>query len=188
MNNLIEMYNGIQQVINANESEMGESSYKAISRIITEETQRETLQDVFKISLVNKYINAGYIDLYNDMHLVLMGENHKRTISWSDDGSQPVDEWLLSIAYPTGAYIFGDSYPVKLFQEYFIELKNLGAKFCDTKNHCLYFDSNNAKKVYDLQREILNKYNGKLKEFLEAEELIKLKKRLEELSTTKKQG
>ena len=119
------------------------------------------------------------------MHLILMGEKHRRTISWSDDGLQPDDEWLLSISYPTGAYIFGDSYPKSLFQEYFLELKAIGAKYCDTANHRLYFNHENAKQAYEFKGDIFRKYKGKLTEFLEAEEAVKIRKRLDELEAKK---
>lgn len=105
-----------------------------------------------------------------------------RYISWEDDGKQPNNEWLLCISFSTGAYIFGDDYPVDLFQEFFQELKSHKAKYCDSTNNDLYFSLEDAKDVYNNFQLILNKYREKNKEESKArkikrmeEELLKLK-------------
>lgn len=107
-----------------------------------------------------------------------------RYISWSDDDRQPKDEWLLCIGFSTGAYIFGDDYPAKLFQEFFQELKDYNPKFTDSSNKCLYFSMDKANKIFNEFPKILNKYYDKNKEDLKERRIDKLQKELEKLKTT----
>jgi len=101
---------------------------------------------------------------YNDWTRVNFIDGTERTISWSDDGRQPNDEWLFVISFPTGAYIFGDyfksEYPKQTFNTFFNELKSLGAKYSDSANSSLYFTEENSKKVYDAFWGIFNKYKA----------------------------
>lgn len=99
---------------------------------------------------------------YNDGKHRFIGwfgkEKHNRYISWSDDGSQPVDELLLNISFPTGGYIFGDDYPVNIFNDFWQELKGHGPKYIDTVNHCLYFSIDSASEVFNDFNSIFRKY------------------------------
>lgn len=80
-------------------------------------------------------------------------------ISYSDDDRQPeADEYLYVISFPTGAYIFGQHYPIRLFQEFFHELREYGPKYLDSANKTLYFDSSNAKEIHRDFSGILKKY------------------------------
>lgn len=105
-----------------------------------------------------------------------------RTISWPDNGEQPEEEWLYVISFPTGPYIFGDSYPEKTFQNFFQELKSFGPKYCDTANKSLYFSSNVAKEVYEAFWGILNKHKEKVQEEVKEKRKAELLKELAELS------
>ena len=89
----------------------------------------------------------------------LYGEKYNRTISWSDDGSQPDDELLLLISFPTGPFIFGEDYPEELFKKFFLELKSYGPKHVDTANKSLYFSIDKASKVFNEFNSILKKYD-----------------------------
>lgn len=102
-------------------------------------------------------------------------------ISWEDDGKQPKDEWLFEISFSTGAYIFGQDYEflVPLFQEFFLELKNFGAKYCDSYNHTLYFSLENSRDVY---REYPNVYKKYQEKAFSLSKEIKIKKLQNELS------
>ncbi len=116
----------------------------------------------------------------------LYGDETSRTISWSDDGKQPENEWLYAVCFPSGAYIFGDcmqnNYPTETFNAFFTELKGFEPKYCDTMNHALYFTSENAHKVHGQILPLFQKYkalvvdenNRKRVKELEAE-LAKLK-------------
>lgn len=117
------------------------------------------------------------------MKVGYFGKSTGRSISWSDDGSQPseeTNEWLLVVKFPTGAFIFGDHYPTETFKDFFAELKSFTPKYCDTNNHALYFSSENAAQVverfYDIkasfsdqsQKERIEKKRIKLQEELDS--------------------
>jgi len=97
---------------------------------------------------------------YDDWTHVALYGLEAREISWLDEGEQPNNEWLYCIRFTSGAYIFGDSYPKKTFNAFFIELKSLGAKYSDTPNNALYFTEENSKAVYDAFWGIFNKYKA----------------------------
>lgn len=98
---------------------------------------------------------------YQDwVNVGLYGEETSRTISWSDDGKQPENEWLYAVRFCTGAYIFGDSYPTETFNAFFAELKGFEPKYCDTMNHALYFTSENAHKVHEQILPLFQKYKA----------------------------
>lgn len=122
---------------------------------------------LFGIELQEKYgfdikldevCSTDYFNLRGYMRIGLFGEKTRRTISWSDDGKQPENEYLLNISFPTGAYIFGDDYPTELFQQFFLELKSYNPKYSDTTNKNLYFTLESGSKVFNEFRTIINKY------------------------------
>ena len=104
------------------------------------------------------------------------------SISWSDDGRQPEDEWLLCISFPTGAYIFGEAYPAATFDAFFAELKAFGAKYCDTNNSSLYFTEENSKAVYDAFWDIFKKYKALVTDELKAKRRAELEAELAKLN------
>jgi len=117
------------------------------------------------------------------MSLGLFGEKYRRTISWSDDGKQPEDEVLLYLGFPTGAYIFGDDYPQQLFQEFFQELKTYNPKYSDTTNKNLYFSMDNAGKMFNDFKTILNKYYKKNRKDFKRRKIEKMKEELQKLES-----
>lgn len=156
-------------------------TYKNILSLLTEETEADglikakeinnvirnlELSNLFQIPIEGPYLKYGngWIPVGRQMthrdyfHLGKFGVGTNRCISWSDDGEQPGDEWLLSVCFSSGAYIFGDSYPEDLFNEFFQELKSFGPKYCDTVNHHLYFSHENANLVFNSFPEIFKKY------------------------------
>lgn len=115
----------------------------------------------------------------------LFGESQNRTISWSDDRSQPEDEWLFRIAFSTGAYIFGDyfkdCYPVETFQQFFTELKGFEPKYCDSANKALYFTADKAKAVHEAFWPLFKKYKALVKEEMERKRIKELEQELAKL-------
>jgi hypothetical protein len=111
-----------------------------------------------------------------------------REISWSDDGRQPKDEWLLKIGFPTGAYIFGNGdyfdkeYPVETFNAFFEELKSYGPKYSDTANHSLYFSSDNARRVYEDFDGIFTRYKEGVVDEMKRQKKRELEQELERLN------
>lgn len=104
-------------------------------------------------------------------------------ISWSDDGRQPNNEWLLKISFPTGAYIFGDDYNYQqdLFQEFIGRLKEYKPDYSDTVNKSFYWRLENCKPIFDEFNAILNEYREKNRSEFKKREADKLRKKLAEL-------
>lgn len=107
------------------------------------------------------------------------------SISWSDDGRQPNNEWLLSISFSTGAFIFWDDYPKELFNELFEELKTYNPKYTDTNNHYLYYSLEDSWKIIKEYKSIMEKYHKRNKEEANLRRIKKLELELEKLKLTK---
>lgn len=133
-----------------------------------------------------KIINSNWHKLGDNMIIGRFGTEteHKRTISWSDDGTQPIDEVLLYISYPTGAYIFGSDYPTKFFQAFFLELKTYNPKYIDSSNHCLYFSMDNAGKIFNQYGAIIERYYAENKKDIKQRQIEKMKDDLAKLEST----
>jgi IS1 family transposase len=143
---------------------------------------REKIQESFGIKLKDCYeYDDTYFKVGYDQYIAKYGEDYKRTISWSDDGRQPEDEWLLAITYPTGAYIFGDDYQKETFEQFFNELKSFEPKYVDTNNHCVYYTADKAKAVYEKVDEIYQKYRIIAEHNRKASKVEALKKQLADL-------
>lgn len=127
-------------------------------------------------------VNGAYD---NWSRVLYFSDDNGRSISWSDDGRQPENEWLYIVTFTTGAYIFGKSYPTEVFQSFFTELKQFEPKYCDTANKSLYFTPDKAKAVYESFWEIFNRHKamveGELKKNRKAKLLEELKKLSEEM-------
>jgi hypothetical protein len=97
-------------------------------------------------------------------HIGLWGTKYNRTISWPNEGKQPIDELLFEISFPTGPYIFGygdtfsREYPKEFFQVFWNELKSYSPDYTDDHNTCLYWKINNASVIFNSFKDILNKY------------------------------
>lgn len=98
-----------------------------------------------------------------------------KSISWSDDGRQPKNEWLLKIGFSTGAYIFGEDYPKEFFQEFFDELASYKPDFTDRNNSSLYWKLENAKDIFNNYFSIFEKYRKQNREDSKKRELERKK-------------
>lgn len=105
----------------------------------------------------------------------------KDSISYSDDGRQPDNEWLFRICFTTGAYTFGQSYPTQTFNAFWQELKGYLPKYIDTANHCMYFTEHTAKFVYDDFWGIFKKYEALVGEELKEKRKLELEAELAKL-------
>lgn len=143
---------------------------------------REELQERFGINLQNySSYSDTYFKLGDDVFIAKYGDKYNRTISWSDDGSQPEDEWLFVVCYPTGAFIFGEDYQQDTFKKYFEELKSYNPKYVDTVNKCLYYTEDVAKDVFENVNRLFIKYKAIAEDSRKASKIEALKKQLEEL-------
>jgi len=168
--------------------------YKDICVFDITELRRKSKNHLFGLKLKEEF-NLGIDPLivYNSDWVVVdsyrfigwWGSKYNRQISWSDDGRQPENELLLQICFPTGAYIFGDDYPQKLFQEFFLELKSYNPDYIDTHNSCLYFKVEKAAKVFNSFGLILEKYHKINKQDSKKRQIQKLEEELKKLQTTK---
>jgi len=111
------------------------------------------------------------------------GSKYGRTISWSDDGEQPVDETLLRISFPTGAYLFGDDYPTEIFQQFFNEIKSYNPNYSDTTNKSLYWSLDSAAPVFNSFNDIYKKYRELNAEDIKLHRIKKMKEELEKLES-----
>ena len=122
------------------------------------------VQELFGIDMGIASRNSYYIiiDGYSpwDRAFVFFGTGSGCKIAWSDDDKQPEEEWLYKIGFPTGAYVFHDTYPTKLFDEFFDELCSYGPKYKDTNNRALYFCPKKAKYIH---KDFLNIFQSYLK-------------------------
>jgi len=142
----------------------------------------EELQEKFKINLQNTYnYPPSHIRLKDDLYLTYFGKHNNAKISFPDDGKQPDDVWLLHIHYSTGAYMFGNDYPCKVFNAFFQELKTFKPSHIDSANHALYFTEDTAKDFYDNYKDIEKKYYEIAKQSRKQSQIEKLKEELKEL-------
>lgn len=128
------------------------------------------------------------VRINDNMYVVSMGEKYNRTISWSVDGRQPEDEIMLVISFPTGAYIFGDSYPEELFERMWTEIKSYNPKYTDDMNKTVYFPLDKAAPIANEFRNILNKYYKIYKEETNLRKVNELRRELERLEGTLEDG
>lgn len=142
----------------------------------------QKLANEFGIEIKDDNSNKpDYIKLSEYCYIGHYGEKYNRVISWSDDGSQPSDEFLYVIYFPCGAYTFDEKYPNKTFNKFFNKLKSFGPKYSDTQNNCLYFDSKNAKEVHENFGPLFNECIKMVDEELRCRKIEELKKQLEKL-------
>lgn len=144
----------------------------------------------FYLELVHKYnipINKSRVystDWIKDSDHITFGrygEKYNRTISWSTDGRQPDDEFLMNISFPTGAYIFGEDYPQNFFQKFFEELRSLNPDYTDLANKSLYWKIENASIVYKAFPEILKKYQVLNREDIKKRKIAAMEEELQKL-------
>ena len=130
-----------------------------------------------------------WVKLGSNIIVAWYGPEYGRRIAYSDDKRQPKDELLLEVRFPSGAYVFGDHYPEKLYSAFFAELKRLGPKYTDTHNNVLYYSMENAGSVFNGFDDMVKTYremdarNMRIKHLQDLREEIK---RLEDLEKTEK--
>lgn len=147
------------------------------------ELERLELEQTFGLPLffavAYHYGVPGSFD--NWSRVLYFDDTGMRQISWSDDGKQPKNEWLYVMSFGSGPYIFGREYPEETFKSFFLELKEFGAKYCDTANHCLYFPPDKAKAVHEAFRGLFKKHQELVQVELKKKRKEQLLKELKEL-------
>lgn len=125
-----------------------------------------------------------YANLSEHIRIGLFGKSLQRTISCSDDNTQPDNEWLYIIKFPTGAYIFGSSYPTVTFNKFFEELKSYNPKYIDSMNHVLYYTKENAKAVHEIFDILYAKYRDISIEESKQNKIADLEKQIKYIKNT----
>lgn len=169
------------------EDTLSDIQVKAKSRVIKCEWEEKY---GIKMSKYFRPAENDYYNMYNDQSISYFKDGYDcykksygRSISWSEGDKQPVDEWIYSIGFSTGPYIFGMDYDgqEKLFREFFEELRTYKPDYEDLHNRHLYWKIENAKTIMDKFMEILNKYHAKNNDELKSREIAKLEARLSEI-------
>lgn len=164
--------------------------HKDIHVFDVEDLQRKAAFHLFGLSLKEKYgldinpkdiCSLTHINIDEHRFLSYFGKKYNRQITWSDDDTQPTDEFLLGLSFPNGAFIFGDDYPSVLFNDFFSELKTFNPKYSDTTNKCLYFSMDNAGKIFNTFPSIIKEYREKYAIDFKYREIEKREKELREL-------
>jgi len=128
--------------------------------------------------------SCDWINLGDYVSVGLWGEEHRRKISWPDNGKQPKNEMLLQFSFPTGAYIFGEDYPTDLFQKMFMEIISYSPKYIDSHNSSIYFSMDNAGIIFNEFKNILKKYHELNKADYRQRQIVRLEESLAILKTT----
>lgn len=189
----------VSSVTRRNKMNTTEKAYKEILKVINkykseivfdvDDLERKAKQHLFGVELVEKYgFNLDPKTIYSTDWQILKENVHigfydgeRRRLSWSDDGRQPKNETLLSINYPIGPYIFGGDCPIEFFQKFFLELKTYNPKYTDSANNSLYFDLDNAGKIYNAYNSIVKRYREENKKNLRQRKIKKMKEELAKL-------
>lgn len=122
-----------------------------------------------------------YVMIGEYAYIASMGKKYSRTVSWSADGRQPEDEIMFVLQFPTGAYIFGDSYPKELFKDMWDEIKTYDFKYVDDVNSNIYFSLENAAPIANEFQNILQKYYKRFRDEANIRRAAELRRELEKL-------
>ena len=159
----------------------GDSAYSNLVSTATEELQKLELFIQFGIDLSGW---RGHRTWYANGEFIRLGKYgsvYDRTISWSDDGRQPEDEWLYSLCFSCGAYTFHKDYPVATFNAMIDELKSYNPKYMDTANHVLYYADDVAHVVHERFPEIFHRHRESIATELTEIKIAELHKQLQKL-------
>lgn len=129
----------------------------------------------------SKLYSHEYAEISQYERLSFYSKENKRQLSWPDDGNQPEKEWLYSVQFSSGAYIFSSDYPTKTFNKFFDELKSFKPKYADTVNHCLYFDETNAIDVHNNLKALFDKYKDEVADEVNQLKIDELNRQIESI-------
>jgi len=160
------------------EYEGDNETVKTIKEKCNLELFRNEIIEKYNINIpINKINNTKYIRIKDWHGEICLGVfNEENTLNMDE---KPKNEMLLSIQFPTGAYIFGENYDKELFDEFYKELKTYSPKFCDDLNHYLYYSLENASKIYNDYEDIYKKYRDKYNSKFYKRKIDELKNEIE---------
>lgn len=181
----VEIYKDVLAKINEYEGVLGDlvntySLEQAIAKCEVEDIFNISL-DGFKGNATGGWLTYGQSGAHSELKCMLMGDKHRRTIGCSDDGRQPVDEWLFVVGFTSGAYMLHKDYPTEVFSEFFNELKKWEPKYVDSANKSLYFEPSKAKQIFNEYFDIRDKYVKKADVYVKQKRIQDLKDELSKL-------
>jgi hypothetical protein len=178
--NKINAYKEILTVLDKHAGLLEEDYFVNIRHRIANRINLQEISEEFGITLGHD-CDPGWCRLSEYEFIGMYGSKYNRTISWSDDATQPENERLYMISFPAGPYIFGGDYPEKTFKAFFDELKSYGPKYSDTHNKNLYFTSAIARNVHENFNDIFKKYKSIADIEVKQKKIKKLKEELASL-------
>lgn len=137
------------------------------------------LKEIYGLNINPKQVDSTDYQSFGDKKIGLFGKRYNREIAWSVDGRQPDDEYLFTLGFPTGAFMFGEDYPTIFFQKFWLELKEYKPDYVDENNHCLYWKLKNAKAPFNDYDSLLKKYYEFNKEDIRRRKIEKMKAEIE---------
>ena len=177
--NKIEIYTALVTLVSSHKDLVDSKIFE----VLVEALETSHVEELFGLEL-DRYGDQYYRvkDTYDDWFRILYYSKESPGLSWPDDNKQPRNEWGYVMSFPTGAYMFGDSYPVNTFNAMFQELKDMGAKYSDSVNHSLVFPPEIASKVIKSYPDICKKYQSMVQSELKEKRKIELQQELEKLN------
>lgn len=168
-----------QNIFNLCEKYIGDNeTIMTIKEKCSLELFRNEIIEKYNINIpIDKINNTKYIRISSWHGDISLGIYNEKNVCNMEE--KPDNEMLLSIQFPTGAYIFGEDYDTEIFNEFYKELKTYKPKFCDDLNHYLYFELKNAGKIYNEYENIYKKYKEKYNSKIYKRKIDKLKEEIE---------
>lgn len=143
------------------------------------------LRDIHGLNIkTNQVTNLDWFKPHEHIAVAWWGPKYNRKISWSDDDSQPKDELLVNISFPTGPYIFGygeildKDYPIEFFNRFVKELLSYKPDYTDSHNKSYYWKVENAKEIFNNFPDILAKWHKLNLEDIKKRKIERLEKEL----------
>ena len=144
------------------------------------------LSDVYGLNLHENFRlrSTTYAELKDYCVFIEWGKNNN--ITWSYNKEQPkIGEKLICFSFPTGAFVFGSSYPKGVFYDFFDELKEYEPKYRDDVNRCLYFSVEKSKDVFNNFEDIFKKHKERVIDYNQQERIRQIEEELKVLKGAK---
>lgn len=120
--------------------------------------------------------------LLGNMYIGHFGSKYNRDVT---NNKQDCDnELLVHLRFPTGAYVFGEDYPVDFFNRFWEELLSYNPKYVDSANHGLYFSIGNAAAFIDNYGAICMKYSKQNNVNMKMRRIAALRKEADQLAVS----
>jgi len=149
---LLEIKNKLQQLYEIDD----DYEIRNFMREIDKKIKIIEYKEKYDIDLKTRdFQNADWVYIERFKGIIYIGKGMEVLNS---DAQPDKNEELIAFCYPTGAYIFGNDYDEKVFEEFFEELKKYNFKYIDDINDKLYFELEKGSKLFKDYDKICKKY------------------------------